>query len=64
MIAITLTILRLMKDRTAPTLSTDCANKLNTNCVKIRFLSHVKAVNGNSSRGFSQLSHLSVDNMV
>ena len=57
-------IAALMKDRTAPYLSTDCATKLNTFCAKIRFCSHVKAVNGNSSEGFYQLSHFSVDNMV
>lgn len=61
---ITWRILWLMKDRTASVLSTDCANKLDTFCVKIRFSSHVKAVNETSSQGFSQLSHLSVDNMV
>jgi hypothetical protein len=57
-------IASLMKDRTASVLSTDCATKLNTICAKIRFCSHVKAVNGNSSEGFYQLSHFSVDNMV
>ena len=57
-------IVALMKDRTASVLSTDCANKLGTICVKIRFSSHVKAVNGNSSQGYAQLSHFSVDNMV
>ena len=57
-------IASLMKDRTASVLSTECANKLVTICVNIRFSSHVKAVNGNSSRGYSQLSHFSVDNMV
>jgi len=61
---ITHTIFTLMKDRPASVLSTDYANKLGTICVKIRFSSHVKAVNWNSSGGFSQLSHLSVDNMV
>ena len=61
---ITREIVVLMKDRTESVLSTDCANKLDTNCVKIRFSSHVKAVNWNSSRGYSQLSHFSVDNMV
>ena len=62
--AVTGLILALMKDRTESVLSTDCANNLNTFCAKIRFCSHVKAVNGNSSEGFSQLSHFSVDNMV
>ena len=57
-------IRQLMKDRTEPDLSTVCANKLSTFCAKIRFWSHVKAVNGNSSAGFSYLSHFSVDNMV
>ncbi|WP_206524443.1 hypothetical protein, partial [Enterobacter hormaechei] len=42
---VTSKILLLMKDRTASVLSTDCANKLGTICVKIRFSSHVKAVN-------------------
>ena len=60
---ITSKILLLMKDRTASVLSTVCANKLGTICVKIRFSSHVKAVNGNSSGRYSQLSHFSVDNM-
>ena len=61
---ITSGIVVLMKDRTASVLSTDCANKLVTICLKIRFSSHVKAVNGNSSQGYAQLSHFSVDNMV
>jgi len=61
---ITLRILALMKDRTEPFLSTDYANKLGVFCAEIRFSSHVKAVNGNSSEGFHQLSHFSVDNMV
>ena len=61
---VTQEIFLLMKDRTASVLSTDCANKLVTICVKIGFSSHVKAVNGTSSRGYSQLSHFSVDNMV
>lgn len=61
---ITVKIVRLMKDRTASVLSTDCANKLVTFCVKIRFSSHVKAVNRNSSEGYTQLSHFSVDNWV
>ncbi|EFC54527.1 hypothetical protein ENTCAN_08794 [Enterobacter cancerogenus ATCC 35316] len=45
MTIVTPEILPLMKDRTASVLSTDCANKLVTICVKIRFSSHVKAVN-------------------
>ena len=61
---ITSAIVVLMKDRTASVLSTDCANKLGTICLKIRFSSHVKAVNRNSSVGYSQLSHFSVDNRV
>lgn len=61
---VTSAIVVLMKDRTASVLSTDCANKLGTICLKIRFSSHVKAVNRNSSVGYSQLSHFSVDNRV
>ena len=61
---ITSAIVVLMKDRTASVLSTDCANKLGTICLKIRFSSHVKAVNRNSSVGYSLLSHFSVDNRV
>ncbi|AST70707.1 hypothetical protein BFG07_19860 [Kosakonia cowanii] len=61
---ITLRILALMKDRAEPNLSTDYATKLGTFCAKIRFCSRVKAVNGNSSRGYSHLSHFSVDNRV
>ncbi len=61
---ITSAMVVLMKDRAASVLSTDCATKLDTNCLKIRFSSHVKAVNGNSSEGYAQLSHFSVDNMV
>ncbi|NTZ45997.1 hypothetical protein FCM30_09555 [Lelliottia aquatilis] len=64
MMIITQEILTLMKDRAASVLSTDCANNLDTNCVKIRFSPRVKAVNRNSSGGYSQLSHFSVDNMV
>jgi len=61
---VTSEIVVLMKDRTASVLSTDCANKLVTICLKFRFSSHVKAVNWNSSQGYAQLSHFSVDNMV
>ncbi|KMK15280.1 hypothetical protein ABW06_04690 [Pluralibacter gergoviae] len=62
--SITLTFLRLMKDRPMSFLSTDCVTNLGIFCVKIGFSSHVKAVNGNSSGRFPQLSHFSVDNMV
>jgi hypothetical protein len=55
---------RVMKDRAAPFLSTDCVNKLDTNRLKIPFSPAVKAVNRNSSGGFPQLSHFSVDNPV
>ena len=61
---VTIAILVLMKDRTTSFLSTDYANKLGTFCAEIRFSSHVKAVNRNSSDTFTQLSHFSVDNMV
>ncbi|AZI86288.1 hypothetical protein EH164_04015 [Kosakonia sp. CCTCC M2018092] len=61
---VTLRILALMKDRAEPNLSTDYATNLGTFCAKIRFCSRVKAVNGNSSRGYSHLSHFSVDNRV
>ena len=42
---VTAGIVVLMKDRTASVLSTDCANKLGTICLKFGFSSHVKAVN-------------------
>jgi len=61
---ITHAILELMKDRTMSVLSTDYASSSGIFCLKIRFSSHVKAVNGNSSEAFPQLSHFSVDNMV
>ncbi|ECG8589321.1 hypothetical protein FNI11_06040 [Salmonella enterica subsp. salamae] len=61
---ITTKILVLMKDQPASILSTDCATNLRTICPNFRFSSHVKAVNGNSSGGFTQLSQFSVDNMV
>ena len=61
---ITYAILELMKDRTMSILSTDYPSSLGTFCLKIRFSSHVKAVNGNSSAAFPQLSHFSVDYMV
>ncbi|ECB9946395.1 hypothetical protein EXT73_25415 [Pectobacterium atrosepticum] len=64
MTSITSKILMLMKDQPASVLSTDCANNLRTICLNFRFSSHVKAVNGNSSGGFTQLSQLSVDNIV
>ncbi|EEU9495025.1 hypothetical protein EWV30_06760 [Escherichia coli] len=54
----------LAKDQPMPYLSTECATKLSTEPLKTGVSSHVKAVNGNSSGGFSQLSQLSVDNMV
>ncbi|EFB2838909.1 hypothetical protein FHD44_05305 [Escherichia coli] len=57
-------IFALVKDQPTSYLSTECATKLSTAPLKIRVSSHVKAVNGNSSEGFSQLSQLSVDNMV
>lgn len=61
---VTHAILELMKDRTMSVLSTDYASSSGIFCLKIRFSSHVKAVNGNSSEAFPQLSHFSVDNMV
>ncbi|HBZ4242669.1 hypothetical protein FPV33_04795 [Klebsiella aerogenes] len=61
---ITYAIRQLMKDRTMPLLSTDKAHSSGTFCLKIRFSSHVKAVNRTSSEAFPQLSHFSVDNMV
>ena len=61
---VTIRLPPLMKDRATSVLSTDCANKLGTFCLIFRFSSHVKAVNGNSSRGYSHLSHFSVDNRV
>ncbi|EDU9701119.1 hypothetical protein XT50_002030 [Salmonella enterica subsp. salamae] len=64
MTRITSKILILMKDQPASVLSTDCANNLRTICLNFRFSSHVKAVNGNSSGGFTQLSQLSVDNIL
>ncbi|QCT86469.1 hypothetical protein FEK42_12370 [Escherichia sp. E2748] len=64
MTCITLTVYEVVKDQPMSYLSTECANKLSTASLKIGVSSHVKAVNGNSSEGFSQLSQLSVDNMV
>jgi hypothetical protein len=62
--SITLKILAVMKDRTEPFLSTDCANKLVTGWRKSAKTVRVKAVNRTSSGFFSQLSHFSVDNLV
>ncbi|PLJ33262.1 hypothetical protein FRA07_12700 [Klebsiella quasipneumoniae subsp. similipneumoniae] len=64
MTIITHTIRRLMKDRTMSILSTDYAQVAGRFSQKIRFSSHVKAVNRTSSGAFPQLSHFSVDNMV
>ncbi|ECP1496688.1 hypothetical protein FYR46_07010 [Salmonella enterica] len=64
MTSITFKILMLMKDQPSSVLSTDCANNLPTICLNFRFSSHVKAVNGTSSDGFTLLSQLSVDNIV
>ncbi|RZM87810.1 hypothetical protein D9742_15370 [Escherichia sp. E1V33] len=64
MTCITLATYKVVKDQPMSYLSTECANKLSTAPPKIGVSSHVKAVNGNSSEGFSQLSQLSVDNMV
>ncbi|PLM88949.1 hypothetical protein CWN35_03445, partial [Klebsiella pneumoniae] len=61
---ITHAIRRLMKDRAMSILSTDYAQATGTFSLKIRFSSHVKAVNRTSSESFPQLSHFSVDNMV
>ncbi|HAJ6951072.1 TPA: hypothetical protein HND28_18050 [Escherichia coli] len=64
MTQVTPLIYELAKDQSMPYLSTECATKLSTEPLKTGVSSHVKAVNGNSSGGFSQLSQLSVDNMV
>ncbi|EEW1558565.1 TPA: hypothetical protein HMU02_04510 [Escherichia coli] len=64
MTQVTPLIYGLAKDQPMRYLSTECATKLSTELLKTGVSSHVKAVNGNSSGGFSQLSQLSVDNMV
>ncbi|AFJ45922.1 hypothetical protein EBL_c07990 [Shimwellia blattae DSM 4481 = NBRC 105725] len=63
-ISVTARIVALLKDQTAPFLSTDCASKLITKPSKNRLSSLVKAVNRTSSCQFSQLSHFSVDKLV